>query len=363
MSLKQLNKKLLIIIGIVSIVLIGVMIFFSILNKNRNLSFNIIEEKMKKGAVKLLKNNDERMPKNNGDQTIIDITELEQGKYIPSMNKMVKGDTICNGEVRVLKNNDVVLYIPYLNCGLEHVTVELAKKLIEEDLVTSGDGLYEINGEYVYRGETVQNVVKFNDRTWRILKIDKDNDLKLFDSTLKTEMSVWDDRYNPEKKMNTGYNIFNKSRIYENLKRLFKDDNYLSKESRALVIPKNICIGPRLAKEVKNDGSVECSKVMENEPLGLMQVNEYLIVSLEPTCKDIYDQICENYNYLTNTARNWLSITPYAKNSFEVYRINAYGASVVRASATGYIKPTLYLSSNVIFEGGTGTLSDPYIIK
>ena len=360
MNLSQLNKKMLTLIGIVVAVII---IAISIINKDRNLSFDVIENKMKTAAINYLKDNEELLPKENGDRVVISVVDLENGKYLPLMSKMVKDETICNGEVRVLKNNNEYLYMPYLNCGSMHVTTELARKIKEQDIVTEGEGLYEMNGEFIYRGENVRNYVLFNDRKWRILKIDKENNIKIFDETYRDLYSTWDDRYNPNRESNDGYNNFEKSRIYNKLKELFNDEKYLSSKSKALVVPKDLCVGKRSLSANGVDGSIECSAKLENEPLGLMQVNEYLVVSLESKCKKAEDRICQNYNYLSNVNGNWASITAIFENNYQVYQITPIGIFISTASNELNVQPTLYLTSNLIYKGGIGTFDDPYIIK
>lgn len=362
MNLNQLNKKMLTLIVAVVVIFISVIIIISFVNRNRNLSFEAIETKMRNGAIKYLKQNEELLPKENGERIVVSVVDLENGKYIPMMSVMVKGETICNGEVRVMKNNNEYLYMPYLNCGNKHVTIELAKKL-KEDVVSSDSGLYEMNGEFVYRGEKVNNYVLFNDRKWRILKIDNENNIKIFDALYRDERTVWDNRYNPDRGQADGYNEFEKSRIYERLKTMFNDEKYLSSSSKSLIISKDLCIGKRDVTDTKNDGSIECSETLANEPLGLMQLNEYLIVSLEPGCKKSSDRVCQNYNYLLEDGRHWFSITPYSKDSYSVFRIAGGGTNITRASNESLIRPTLYLTSNVIYKSGTGTFDDPYIIK
>ena len=89
-------------------------------------------------------------------------------------------DKTCSGVVQVEKSGTNYLYVPYLNCGDDYVTLELYRKVLaNETIVTSGYGLYQTNGSYVFRGEVVNNFVKLGESMWRIVKITSNNTMYL----------------------------------------------------------------------------------------------------------------------------------------------------------------------------------------
>lgn len=365
MSLNQVNKKLITIVVVVLIVFLVFFIGVSILNSNRNLDFATIEKKMENGAKRYLKDNPELLPSQNGEQIAISVTTLEDGNYIPMMSKMVQGDTICNGEVRVTNNGGHYVYFPYLNCGDEYVTVELYKKIIDpSNIVTQDDGLYQINGEYVYRGsgKKLNNYVSFAGKIWRIVKVDKDNHIKI---TLNNTdyQSIWDERYNIDKDATAGINDFAKSALKEYLLEMFDDKGFLDEELKGLIVYKQWCIGKRRDEETDKSGAVECSVLTDPMPVGLIQTNEFLLASLDANCVKTISPSCQNYNYLAEYSSSWWTMNAYSENNFEAYRVDYTVLSTSILPRSSRVRPTLYLSNNVVYHGGTGTIDDPYIVK
>ena len=73
---------------------------------------------------------------------------------------------------------------------------------------------------------------------------------------------------------------------------------------------------------------------------------------------------CKNNDYLYNSSSHQWTITPYSGDANSVFYVSTSG-SVYRydANDTGNsVSPVLYLKSDVIITGGTGTSTDPYIL-
>ena len=85
-----------------------------------------------------------------------------------------------------------------------------------------------------------------------------------------------------------------------------------------------------------------------------------MLATLEPTCKNLFDNQCTNYNYLANINNLW-TITPNSKNTYEVYKISGYIYSNI-ASVEAQPKFVITLSSDAIFSNGSGKEEDPYKI-
>lgn len=363
MNLSQINKKLALIVGVVVGLVVVAVIAIFIIARDNNLEFSAIEQQLRRGAEKYFKDNADLLPKENGQKTVVDVTTLENGKYIPLLSKMVKNDVVCNGEVRVSKNGKHYLYVPYLNCGNEHVTEELYKKITDpSNIVTKDDGLYKMNDEYVFRGEPTNNFIEFAGQKWLIIKVDKDNHIKIMQNETKNKV-VWDRRYNIDRNSNEGINNYLKSNVETELLNLFESDKFIPEKEKKFIVYKPFCIGKRSEKATDKSGKVECSKLTEAQPIGLITVSEFLNASLDKNCKSTYDASCQNYNYLATTGYSWWTITGKKEGSHRVYRIS--GTSITDASASNEIrmKPVLYLSDNIIYSGGNGTFDDPYIIK
>ena len=65
------------------------------------------------------------------------------------------------------------------NNTINSIELALENIIANEKIVTSGYGLYAVNGNYVYRGELVNNYVKFGKTLWRIVKITSNNNIVL----------------------------------------------------------------------------------------------------------------------------------------------------------------------------------------
>lgn len=70
-----------------------------------------------------------------------------------------------------------------------------------------------MNGEYVFRGDNVNNYVKLGDNLWRIVKVDSNDDVVLILDGAYDMSTYWDDRYNTAEEFNYGYNSFKISRM------------------------------------------------------------------------------------------------------------------------------------------------------
>ena len=363
MNLSQINKKLIKIVAIVLGIVVVAVVAIMVIAKDTNLEFSVIEQKLQQGAKKYYKDNPDLLPQENGGKSVVGVTTLEDGKYIPLLSKMVKSDTICNGEVRVSNNGGFYFYIPYLNCGNTHVTAELYKKIIDSNnIVTEDDGLYQMNNEYVFRGEPTNNFINFADQLWRIIKVDKDNHIKIVQHETKNR-SIWDNRYNIDRGSTNGINDYEKSAIEKRLLKMFHDEKFISEKLKGLIVHKPLCIGKRSETEKDKTGSVECSKLSEPQPFGLIQVNEFLTASLDKNCKITTSASCQNYNYLAKKAYTWWTITANSDKSHRAYRVSYTKIEDSQTSTETRIKIVLHLSDNIIYAGGSGTYDDPYIIK
>lgn len=362
MNLKNMDKKTKLYIGIVIgtiIFLILILLILKILVGGR-VNSKVFETRLKDAAVDYYKKYPEKLPKSSGNVVTITIDELVKSKTLKDPSKLLNKNITCEGKVNISNNNGFYLYQPVISCSDDYKTDLLYKRILNDNqIVTSGNGLYKINDYYIYRGENLNNYVKFANMNWQIVRINNDNTIKLI-LVDNIDTVVWDNRYNIDKNENIGKNDFNISRIKDTLNEYFTNKTF-NDDEKSLIVPKTLCIGARNEKTTIIDGSVECSKKLENQPIGLLQVNEYMLASLEPTCKYIEDNQCANYNYLSKYNNFW-TLTANSKNSYEVYRI--YG-SVESSFTSNYAQPKLVIniSSDTLYKLGNGTKENPYIIK
>lgn len=366
-------KKYLIFLIVGVVVFLLIMFILSLIVSPRK-SYEQVENIMKEAAEKYYSEHKNRLPGENTKNAGIEARTLIANEYMKDFTEYLGEDTKCDsGRVTVEKINDKFVYTPYLTCGKEYQTSELYAKVVDEKkIVVNGDGLYNLNGEYVFRGTDVNNYVKLGNIIWRIVKIDSENEMLLIRNDKEKTLSVvWDDRYNSIKGYNSGVNDFNISRIKESLKLYYKSDSeifygdgkIIPKDIKDKLVPFDLCVGKRGVDYVVNNNSAECGQVVKNQMIGMLTMSDYLNASTDAECISPLSKSCQNYNYLI-TNYNWWLITADSDNTFNVYRVDRNGIiNKSLASGMSFIRPTIKLSNRAMYKSGSGTEKDPYIIR
>lgn len=375
MQIDEKAKKMLISfgIGIGAIVLIVIIVLIVGMIKNSSLSYSEIESKLVSGARKYYANKKDALPLNDNDEVEVDASLLKEEGYIKDLSKYQKDKNVaCSGKVIVTKSGNYYNYSPYLNCGDKYTTTYLYEELISK-VVSKDDGLYKkeqystkTKGKetvYVFRGDYVNNFIKLDEFLWRIVKINSDYSLEIIqENDKKTRLSsVWDDRYNNTKNENAGINDYYKSIIRKNISDYYNSST-LSDIVKEKIVFKDICVGSRKLSETKNDGSVECRNILQNEPLSLLTIYDFINASLDTNCKRLDSYNCSNYNYLSKYNRSFWLLTTSSEKSYIGYGIYNNSTSS-KLSSLKTARLVTNLNKNIIFAGGTGTETDPYLIK
>lgn len=317
--------------------------------------------------------NKNSLPQTDGGKVSLSISNLvtDQADYLGE-------DNVCNGSIDVTNNNGYYMYTPNISCTDGYSITKLSNELIKKDnIVSSGNGLYQYNDYYIYRGEDVNNYLVFNNQLWRVVRVNADGSIKMIETNYivkdnkndvitfknsKRNSVVWDNRYNEEKKYNSGFNDYIhdgiNSRIKDELENIYKE---YPNETKAYILKQNLCIGKRNVTDTINDGSIECSNTLSDQYVGLLQVNEYINASLDPSCVSAESLTCANYNYLSTFKSTFWSITTVKENSYDVYKLGSK-ISDTTASSTATPKVVITISGDVTFSKGNGTLEKPYII-
>lgn len=374
------NKKLIIITSSVVgvIVLLLIVLWLITIFGGKKLSYEQVEEKIVAAAEKYYKDNPTMLPATDGDYSLSYQTLVNSG-YIKPLNELLKDGDKCSAEVTVTAQNSSYSYIAFLNCPGIYETKEL-RSVLTNSVVTSGEGLYNDNGVYYFKGENVNNHIiigmsgnekKEETITGRIMSIESDGTIKVRLDT-KTEFTyVWDDRYNEVKASNDGYNIFEKSRLKDTLKSLetenkeSSDTLLLSNKVKSKLVSKNLCIGIRKENDTSKDGSTECSVVSKDTYLiSLITPYEYMRASMDENCKTVNDLSCSNYNYLSSSEQGseW-SLTATDQNNYKSYSFLGASFNLSRASSFKRLRFIVSLNKHVFYKSGTGTSTDPYTIK
>lgn len=357
------KKKILIISGFLLLIIIilfgGAFIYNKFFYKR---SYQEIETIMENAAKSYFQTNQDKLPQNINESISLSDTTLTTAEKMKSLAEYLKDETTtCTGSVTVTNINGNYRYTPYLDCDTKYQTQKFINYIQSNTpIVTEGNGLYQLNNELVYRGDTVNNYLKFSGKTYRIIKFTNEETVIIL--TEKLESMNWDDRYNVEKNSNMGINDYPVSRIKEYLDKLYQGTSLITEENKLTVVAHNLEIGKRIGAETDKTGTPEKSTLLENQYIGLLPLYDYLNASLDTNCTTSISASCMNYNYLAKFNYNWWTMTATSLNTFRVYRIDQK-AVLNSTSGSGYVRPVLHLTKDAIYISGNGTKDNPYIIK
>lgn len=373
------NKKTLVVIGSS---IIGLIIFLLIIVwlisvlKPHYYTYEEFETKVSEAAKSYYKNNPTALPSSDGEYNM-NYSTLVDGEYVKPLNEMLKDGDNCTVQIVVTKYSENYSYIPYLNCPGSYETKELYKVITDNNpVVESGSGLYsDGTGGYYFRGEISNNYIQLGTYgetkktqkpyLWQILGIESDGSIKIRSTVGTSTRYAWDDRYNEEKRASYGYNDFEKSRIKDTLIELAGGEEILAEKYKNKLVAKELCIGKRKKDDVSKDGSVECSVMSENKYLfGLLTPYELMRISLDENCDKVNSLSCGNYNFLatkTNTV-DW-TLTGLEDSSDSTFYIKNGSLSTTKNNSKRKLYLVAYINKRTFFKSGTGTSSDPYIIR
>lgn len=364
MDLKKIDKKLYLYFGIgfgVMIFLIIVILIINLMFGGR-VSYKVAEEKMLDAAIKYYSLRQDQLPSSN-EVAKVTIEELVNAKLIKSFDRLLKDkEATCAGYVTVKNNNGYYLYSPYIDCGNDYKTNKLTTQIKSDNkTVTAGDGLYQIGDEFVFRGEAINNYISFANKLWRIIKINSDGSIRMIE--LKRDDSyVWDDRYNTDVDSNNGINDYRVSRIKDTVNSIYNDSQEFNDTDKSFIISQNICLGKQTEDSSVLNGSIECSDILENQYASLLQVNEYVIASIDNECNSLQDKQCSNYNYMATFPRTFWTITASSEKSDYAFKINGTPTLSKTANASA-VQLVIHISGDVIYDSGNGSEENPYTIK
>ena len=314
-------------------------------------------------------NHTEELPDVNSDITL-SLNDLANKGIMDDITNLVDSSTNCSGFITIENNNNYYMYSPQLTCtiGSEIYETKNLKSLLMDNIVTSGNGLYSLNNEYYFRGDNVNNYIMFDGLLWRIVKINTDGTIKLIESGTREPVS-WDDRYNSDISSAAGINNYSynniDSRIKEHLDSIYNNNdekNYiLSKNAKGYIRKTSLCIGKRSLEDSVNDGSLECSQKLENQYIGLLQLNEYINASLDSSCLNADSISCSNYNFLADYDISYWTITASSENNSQVYKI-FYTVTPSVANSSSMARMVINIS-DITNVTGSGTETDPYVVS
>ncbi len=217
------------------------------------------------------------------------------------------------------------VYNPKSQSGksLQLLTTAVAKN---SPLVYENDGLYMVNGEYVFKGKNVNNYLRFSNFTWRIIKTNSDGTIDI----------VLDDYINTLSWANRN-KTYLESDIHKYLNEYFI--NYLDKSYLTQTV---IC-----KDEVNDLKSFSCESKNTENYVRLLSVSDFL--NSKTTTTYISDE----------KSTLWLNTV----SSDKVWHINGINLSLAQPTRLLGIKPVVRLKSGIALVSGSGTVDDPFMIS
>ena len=355
-------KKMIIYIS-AGFVIIFIIIFIISACQGSSSSYESYQKKMEKAAKEYFEEHEDELPTDDKKTNEYTLKQMIDDKAIDDYTKAFNNkEAKCDGGVTVTNNNGYYLYTVELDCGDDYSTKRLTDKIIEDNLVENGKGLYEIGNEYVFRGDDINNYVSFNNELWRIINIDENNNINLME--LKTELEcAYDDHYNSDvdtEGINKYYQGEGKdSSLKKCLANHYKTE--IKDEPKAYMATQKVCYGARSENDITKDNSTECLESIEGEPLSLINVYEVLRASIDEECISLESSSCENYNWLAELRKTY-TMTPSTKQSNLVYTLNYGYISASNADNEEVTLLKVSIDGKVNYTSGTGTEDDPYII-
>ncbi len=381
--------KYLIVLGVLILLVIILSFLSNAVTGGARFSFEKIEEKAVSATKKYVKDKPgvlEGITPNTSYP--VSLNFLSNQGYIGDLEELSKDGSRCGGQVIIFKTIDGNIdYVPEITCG-KNSSRKLVDQIIEDNGggTVSGSGLYEKNdgrfitdyqgltgtGEYVFRGDEVNNFLQIDDNLYRIVAIDDTGILVIYTGYLQKSVA-WDDRYNEDVKKNQGVNDYEinglKSRAMENVEyfyngtvTLLNKEKYSSK-TRNLLVTMDLCVGKRKETDTDVSGRIECSKILQDQKAGILPAYYFMGASLDPNCKTITSRACGNYNYLSQFNDYWWLLTANGENTNEAYLINKRYAELSFCSAKASIRPIIKIGARVLYDKGNGTKDNPYTVK
>ena len=361
--MKKLDKKFYITCGIILLIpIVFLILMFLLRGCTSKISHEKYEELMVKKA-KIYAKNHKMLPKENK-HTIIKLDNLIEDGF-KSPEKRLK-DSSCNGSVEIINNSNSLLkdeqyfYIPYLEC--DNYKTTYLKDHILNSLTESKSGLYKVGNEYIFKGDKVNNYISLYGEIYRIIKIDEDGNLKLIKEKWQDSYN-WDGKYNISKNEYVGINNYIDSNILDKLTNDYKIDKIINKKLKSIIIPHDVCVGKRVSTDLSLNTTTECNEKIDNQVIMLPSITDYTQASYDENCKQIGDLSCTNFNYMNKFIDTTWTVNTVSDDTSLVYYIDSLGPQLESASKYKKYNWVFYIDSEQLYQGGTGTVQDPYVIK
>lgn len=206
--------------------------------------------------------------------------------------------------------------------------LNLASAIINKNkIVNSGSGLYFEDNNYIFKGDIDNNYLYYSGILWRIIKINKDQSIKIVSEESLT--SLFDDQAQSFK---------------NSILHIWTEEYLLNKLSHAEYLGNNpICID--LITDINTKA---CQKYLNNEKLGFLSIDEYV-------------NALGKKSYLNNGRSWWLSNQDGESKRW--YINNEGGISNTNNNLSHGLRVTLTLKSTITSLAGNGKKNNPFVIE
>lgn len=368
--MKNRDKKLTSILVVSIFLFIGTIIaypIFKIYNVNKS------KEKFKGTVSNIITEAKEYYLEHNKELNENKIFTIEDGKIVEEgldYNGTLpnKGTIIINknGEIQIVVNNSLWCATKKYNeldinvsdyssdCEVNNV---VSVGNINVTIVNSGDGLYEENGSFYYKGLNPNNYILVNDTMFRIISLDEQGNLKLISNDILYS-EFWS-----EKEESLKYEVVNSDSIGYRLNNLDINDNI-----EKLIKNKDILEYTWSQEQFNYNQNETISSLKENRKMkyefvgtiGLISVEDYVKASLNSNCKNniLRNINCGESNYL-NIEENYYTLSI---SNDSIWSINNDG-KVYESSLDlkNGVRLCVYVDKNIKLQG-KGTKENPYVI-
>ncbi len=260
-------------------------------------------------------------------------------------------DPIKNFASTILENNPVKepLTLP----GKEN-------SVNNEGLIKSED---DLGTTYYFRGKVTNNYVSFAGYTWRIIRINGDNSVRLILDSILDETTIYDNKLEINY-LESPINLFLNS-WYDNNLKSYEDKlvtNSFCNDSEIINIDGYQEQYASYKNVLDKNPSFKCNNRLSLK-IGLINVNEVLFAGNYSNNPNI-----NNYLYNPKNTNGWWTMSPSYKNNnineLYIYSVNAFTNDLkdttLITSEKG-IRPVINIRKNVTVTGD-GTLQNPYNI-
>lgn len=361
-ALKKINKGVLTIILFIILLPIIILILLAIIQgcSNRKISHEAYETKMISAATKYFEDN-KSLPAF-GEVSEVSLDTLVNKEYIKSTLDLI-GDDTCSGMVYVRNNgntDNVYNYTANLEC--KDYKNDTLKDILLNNVVSSGNGLYNVDGVYYFKGDEVNNYITFYDKQYRIMSVENGLVKLIRVETNDMGSKIWDNKYNKDAGYSYGKNIYADSQILKSINKDYNTDKFISAEARKHIVANKACIGKRKIGDYTISKAIDCSELLEGQVIFLPTASDFALASTDPDCTSLNSKSCRNYNYLKKILySSWTSNT-VSNNTYQAYYLLSGTIEYQNANTYNEYNVIIYIDGNERVLSGNGTETKPYVI-